>query len=75
MEPGTITAAAAPTLLTIREAADFLRLSPRTLRRWAEQRQGPDVIRAGRKLRYRRSALEAFLNQRTEHNEAAQPAA
>ena len=38
-----------------------LGLSVDTLRRWEERRTGPACVRAGRKVLYRRSAIEAWL--------------
>jgi len=38
-----------------------LDLSVDTLRRWEAQRTGPTCVRAGRKVYYRRSAVEAWL--------------
>lgn len=38
-----------------------LGLSVETLRRWEAQRTGPTCVRAGRKVYYRRAAIEAWL--------------
>ena len=49
-------------LMTLAEAAQFLRLNPRTLESWS---RGPcprlPVIRIGRKVLFYRAALEAWL--------------
>ena len=53
-------------LLTLGEAADFLRLHPRTLEVWA---RGPSprvpVIRLGRRVLFDRGALEEWLRSLT----------
>ncbi len=48
-------------LLTEIDAADFLRLSIRTLQAWRHQRCGPAFVRAGRAIRYRRDDLIAWI--------------
>ncbi len=47
-------------LLTIEEAARFLRVKRNTLYTWAYRRQIPSQ-KVGKSLRFRRSALEAWL--------------
>ncbi|TXN72856.1 helix-turn-helix domain-containing protein [Methylobacterium sp. WL6] len=42
-------------------AAELLGVSPRTLDRWHLLREGPPRILVGRQVRYRVSALEAWL--------------
>jgi excisionase family DNA binding protein len=52
------------TLLTPREAAEFLGLPESTLAQWRSQRRGPPYIKLELRLvRYRRSDLEAYLGQ------------
>ncbi len=46
-----------------REAAEFLRLSPQTLRNWRTQSKGPVYIKAGRAIRYAMEDLRAYMNQ------------
>ena len=55
-----------PELLTTREAAEALRLSERTLIRWRVERKGPPVVRAGRRVVYRPSDLDAWLARHTD---------
>ncbi|MGM0553284.1 MAG: helix-turn-helix domain-containing protein [Pseudomonadota bacterium] len=43
-------------------AADYLQVSARTLNRWRNMRKGPAWIKAGRKVLYRRSDLDAWLD-------------
>ncbi len=53
-------------LLSRREAADFLRLRPQTLAVWATTgRYGLRFKKVGRKVLYRISDLESFLESRT----------
>ncbi len=44
------------------DAANFLRLSVRTLQAWRHQRHGPAFVRAGRAIRYRRADLVAWID-------------
>lgn len=49
-------------LVNTTQAADYLGLSPRTLERWRVGGGGPAYVVLGSKsVRYRRSALDAFL--------------
>lgn len=58
-------------LLTPEEVAEMLGgVSPATLKRWRTQRTGPVVLHIGRCVRYRRSAVEAWLT--TKDHEAAE---
>ena len=52
-------------LLNEIQAADLLRLSSRTLQAWRSQGVGPEYVKAGRAVRYRRSALIAWTEQNT----------
>ena len=57
-----------PPLLTEREAAKTLRMSPRSLRRLRDAGTGPAFIRPGpRKVLYARGALTHWLDSRTFH--------
>ena len=48
--------------LTVREAADFLRVSPLTLANWRSRGEGPPWVRISQKvIRCRRASLMAFL--------------
>lgn len=52
-------------LLSRREAATYLGLSPRTLAIWAHTgRYGLEVVKIGRLSKYRRSSLDLFINER-----------
>jgi hypothetical protein len=52
------------TLLTQREAASALRLSPHTLKKLRVSGRGPKFIRLNRSIRYRQSDLESWLDGR-----------
>ena len=61
---------AADQLLTPEEVSEILGgVPPATLKRWRTQRTGPVVLHIGRHVRYRRSAIEAWLQ--TKDREAA----
>jgi predicted DNA-binding transcriptional regulator AlpA len=52
-------------LLTPEEVSVILRgVPPATLKRWRTQRTGPEVLHIGRHVRYRRSAVEAWLRRK-----------
>ena len=56
-------------LLTEREAANFLRLSPRSLQRFRAAGAGPAFVRAGpRRILYARDALFKWLASHTFHS-------
>lgn len=46
-------------------AALYLGVQPSTLERWRFVGAGPKFCKVGRLVRYRRSALEDYLNERT----------
>lgn len=51
-------------LLKPREAADYLKVQPGTLKTWRWSGKGPRFIRVGnRSIRYRMEDLEAFIQQ------------
>jgi excisionase family DNA binding protein len=50
-------------LLTEDEAADYLRVRPRTLQRWRQLGRGPKFTRAGRRILYRMADLEHYLRE------------
>ena len=57
-------------LLTEIEAADLLALTPRALQAWRQREKGPAFVKAGSSVRYRRAAIEAWLDGRTVRNAA-----
>jgi excisionase family DNA binding protein len=69
MEPEEKTDESGPQLMTLAEAAQFLRLNPRTLENWSRgSRPRVPVIRLGdmgRKILFNRSDLERWLREHT----------
>jgi len=53
-----------PTTLTTPEAAAYLNLQPTTLEQWRWNGKGPEFIKLGRCVRYRKTGLDAFMNAR-----------
>jgi len=49
------------TLLSEREAAEFLRLAIPTLRNWRCAKRGPRFLKLGRAVRYRESDIAEFM--------------
>jgi len=54
-----------PELLTRKKAADYLKLSPFTLRKWAWLKINLPFIHVGRLTKYRKEDLDAFLTRHT----------
>jgi predicted DNA-binding transcriptional regulator AlpA len=52
-------------LLDTGPAAEFIGASIPTLVRWRQNGEGPDYIKIGRLVKYRKSALERFLDECT----------
>lgn len=50
-------------MLTIDEAAELLRSSKATLRRWRYERTGPPSAKVGSRVMYRRTELAAWLDE------------
>jgi excisionase family DNA binding protein len=51
-------------MLTVHEAADYLRLSRRTLERLRVSGLGPKFVKCGRSVRYRQSDLDEWISRR-----------
>lgn len=47
--------------LTSDEVSDWLKVSRRTLHRWARLRKGPPSVKIGRSVYYRRASVEQWL--------------
>ncbi|MFP8964167.1 helix-turn-helix domain-containing protein [Streptomyces nanhaiensis] len=62
--------------LTVKDAAEYLGLSPHTLYVWRHRRQGPPSFRMGRRGRvvYRRDALETWIREQEEADSRSNPA-
>lgn len=48
-------------LLNTGEAATYLRLGPQTLNNWRSKGRGPKCVRLGRRVMYRQSDLDAYV--------------
>jgi excisionase family DNA binding protein len=58
-----------PPLLTRQEAADYLKVSPATLAKWAcEKTQSLPYVKVGRLVRYRIKDLEAYIAESCNNN-------
>lgn len=51
-----------PQLITSSDAAILLCISPATLRKWRWEGKGPKFIKVGRKVAYRDSDLNTFID-------------
>jgi excisionase family DNA binding protein len=60
------TASVLPRLLTLGEAATYLRTPVATLRYWRQLGTGPQSFRVGRRVMFRREDVEGWLTQRLE---------
>lgn len=60
--------------LNITRAADYLGISPNTLYVWRHRRQGPPSFRMGRRVMYRFSALEAWVQAQEQADSRSNPA-
>lgn len=48
-----------------REVAEYLKVSPKTVRKWASEKRLP-VVKVGNRNRFRRSDIDRWLDERTE---------
>lgn len=55
-------------LLTPEEAGHILKISPGTLTNWRVQGRGPRFVRTGRRIRYTRNDLAAYVAARTQQS-------
>ena len=53
--------------LTSDQVADWLKVSRRTLHRWARVRKGPPSVKVGRSIYYRRASVEQWLLSLEDH--------
>jgi len=58
-------------LLSPAELADYLNVPIATVYRWRSRGDGPPGIRVGRHVRYRREAIERWLDERSSPDSAA----
>jgi hypothetical protein len=61
----TTTRPADDQLLTEEDLAEFLCVSPRTVRRWRQRRTGPRVVRVMRAPRYWRSDVITWVEEQS----------
>lgn len=59
-------AVAAEEFLTTAELAELLRVPVDSIYQWRHKGEGPPAIRVGKHLRFRRSAVDAWLESRTD---------
>ena len=52
-------------LLNGTEAADYINNSPATLPIWRHKGIGPSYVKVGRSVRYKKSALDSYLEKQT----------
>ncbi len=53
------------TLLTPKEAGEYLKISVNTLASWRCKLRGPKFIKTGRVVKYSKEDLDAFLRRQT----------
>lgn len=51
-----------PELLTLEEAAAYLRVASGTLYNWRHIRTGPKSVKVGSRVRYRRTDLDSWID-------------
>ena len=51
-------------LLTVEDLAEYLEVPVATVYAWRHRRQGPPGFRVGRHLRFRRSDVERWIDER-----------
>jgi excisionase family DNA binding protein len=50
-------------ILTLEEVARYLRLTPQTIYKWAQERRIP-AVKLGKEWRFRRSVIDRWLDER-----------
>ena len=51
-------------LIDVQQLADYLDVPVKTLYAWRYRREGPPAFRVGRHLRYRRTDIQRWIQQR-----------
>lgn len=76
LAPSASSAAVRAAFLTVKDAADYLGLSPHTLYVWRHRRQGPPSFRMGPRGRvmYRVEALDAWVREQERADSRSNPA-
>lgn len=57
-------------LLTVKETAEMLKISVHTLNKWRTLRTGPNFVKVGRSVKYRRDSIEAWIKRKTVKTES-----
>jgi len=57
-------------ILTIEEVASYLRLKPQTIYKWAQEKRIP-AAKLGKEWRFRRSAIDRWLDDQMFHDGSA----
>ncbi|MFJ8228595.1 helix-turn-helix transcriptional regulator [Streptomyces sp. NPDC094448] len=75
LAPTASSVAVRTAFLTVKDAADYLGLSPHTLYVWRHRRQGPPSFRMGPRGRvmYRRDALDAWVREQEQADSRSNP--
>ncbi|MDT0464820.1 helix-turn-helix transcriptional regulator [Streptomyces gibsoniae] len=60
--------------LNLPKAAEYLGISPNTLYVWRHRRQGPPSFRMGRRVMYRITALDSWVQAQEESDSRSNPA-
>ncbi|MEU9675731.1 helix-turn-helix domain-containing protein [Streptomyces parvus] len=60
--------------LTLHKAAAYLGISPNTLYVWRHRRQGPPSFQMGRRVMYRISALDEWVDRQEKADSRSNPA-
>lgn len=55
-------------LLTERDVSNEFNFRPKTLQGWRLRGGGPEYVKCGRSVRYRRDAIEQWLDSRTRNS-------
>ncbi|MFJ9979258.1 helix-turn-helix transcriptional regulator [Streptomyces cyaneofuscatus] len=76
ISPTASSTAVRTAFLTVKDAADYLGLSPHTLYVWRHRRQGPPSFRMGPRGRvmYRVEALDAWVREQEQADSRSNPA-
>lgn len=61
-------------LMTIKELAEFLNISEKTIRNLRSKGEGPRAVKIGGSVRWRRETVEQYIRQQEELDTAAQAA-
>lgn len=61
-------------LMTIEEVSAEYRLSPNTLRYWRHRGEGPASFRLGRRVMFRRSDVDDWVQKQYEKTSSTRPA-